>query len=348
MSSPKHPSAPPPNTVKDPQHEDEDYESSDDADFDPSATTAVDDAVSSSEDDDETATSKPTTKKRKVDRAGHDDGADLDFDNSGDEATIRKGKRKRGAEAVEEDEEGGEGGLVKTRAQRAKEHEEKKPLASTTGATVDVDALWASMMAPPTTSAVTPKIEGTSQSEEQATNGGDSSDYQTNANNDTSTPAANAEIEKKSNSASIVPESSNQEEMITIKRAYDFAGETITEEKQVPKSSAEARLFLESQQQASPSPKPALRRPKKRVSMFEPNPSGTVKGLANNSHTNKGPKLNTIEKSKLDWAGFVDREGIKDELDVHSRAKEGYLNRMDFLGRVEANQEEAIKQAKPK
>jgi len=54
----------------------------------------------------------------------------------------------------------------------------------------------------------------------------------------------------------------------------------------------------------------------------------------------KGPKLNTVEKSRLDWAQYVDEEGIKDELNVHSKAKEGYLGRMDFLGRVDANREE--------
>jgi hypothetical protein len=45
-------------------------------------------------------------------------------------------------------------------------------------------------------------------------------------------------------------------------------------------------------------------------------------------------------KSKLDWATYVDREGIQDELDVHSRAKDSYLHRTDFLGRLEARQEE--------
>ncbi len=57
-------------------------------------------------------------------------------------------------------------------------------------------------------------------------------------------------------------------------------------------------------------------------------------------------KLNTIEKSKLDWAGFVDKEGIKDDLDGHSRAKDGYLDRMGFLGRVQAKKEDEVRKAK--
>ena len=142
----------------------------------------------------------------------------------------------------------------------------------------------------------------------------------------------------------------SSEDMVVIKRTYVFAGETITEEKLVPRSSAEARLYLQSltaPNSAKPSPtasstKP-LRRPKKRVSQFEPNPNGVVKGLVL-----QGPKLNTIEKSKLDWAGYVDKEGIKDELDVAEKAKEGYLGRMDFLGRVEAKREDERKNAKMK
>ena len=147
-----------------------------------------------------------------------------------------------------------------------------------------------------------------------------------------------------------------EDETLTIKRTYVFAGETISEEKQVPKASAEARLYLKSLREpdanasaaASPT-KPPLRRPKKRTSMFEPNPHGTVKGLTpTGASANKGPKLNTIEKSKLDWAGFVDKEGIQEELDGAGKAKEGYLGRMDFLGRVEAKREEEAKSARKK
>ena len=141
----------------------------------------------------------------------------------------------------------------------------------------------------------------------------------------------------------------NSEETITIKRSYVFAGENITEEKVVPKSSAEARLYLESQATGSNSAtlqgtKPPLRRPKKRPSIFEPNPEGIVKGLP--SGTSKGPKLNTIEKSKLDWASHVDKEGLKDELDMAGKAKGGYMDRMDFLGRSEAKREEEMKNAR--
>lgn len=140
------------------------------------------------------------------------------------------------------------------------------------------------------------------------------------------------------------------EDTVAIKRTYVFAGETITEEKAVPKSSAEARLYLQSQvtqaNPVSPAGGKPLRRPKKRPSMFEPNPEGIVKGLAPTS--SKGPKLNVVEKSKLDWASHVDQEGLKEELDVAEKAKGGYMGKMEFLGRSEAKREEDLKNVKRK
>ena len=47
--------------------------------------------------------------------------------------------------------------------------------------------------------------------------------------------------------------------------------------------------------------------------------------------THKPAKLNVLEKSRLDWAGFVDKEGISDELKQHN--KDGYVERQEFLRR---------------
>ena len=121
----------------------EEYRSSEDEDFNPDAvatTTTAEDAESSESDSEVgRAPQHEADKKRKASRLGEendDDGADLDFANSGDEATIRtakrrrrknKGQRKTGEDDDEDgdgngyDEIGGEGGLVKTRAQRARE-----------------------------------------------------------------------------------------------------------------------------------------------------------------------------------------------------------------------------------
>lgn len=148
------------------------------------------------------------------------------------------------------------------------------------------------------------------------------------------------------------------EDMIKIKRTYKFAGEIHTEEKLVPRDSAEAKLFLAETNGEKPTDSAdgsqtdtvvKLRRPLRKISRFDPNPTGVIKkswekqtlrAASSDADDPKGPKLNTVEKSKLDWAQYVDEAGIKDELNVHSKAKEGYLGRMDFLNRVDANREE--------
>lgn len=162
------------------------------------------------------------------------------------------------------------------------------------------------------------------------------------------------------------PQTKFPEEMVKIKRTYKFAGDMITEEKLVPKDSAEAKIFLASGKDvdtvtaadvdAAANAKAALklRRPLRRVSRFDPNPTGSIKKSwekkpameAREGEQARGPKINTVEKSRLDWAAYVDQAGIKDELAVHSKAKEGYHGRMEFLDRVGGNIEEEKRNAR--
>lgn len=217
--------------------------------------------------------------------------------------------------------------------------QEKKPISDVEGSTVDVDKIWAQMNSSPQPAAAQLQSEvetGLRKPSENAEDPHTSGLQAYDANVRTATGDA-------------VNSASTGEEMITIKRTYAFAGEAITEEKTVPKSSAEARLYLQSQQ-TSPDPiskpgaQPPLRRPKKRVSMFEP--SSDSLGQASNASKGKGPKLNTIEKSKLDWAGYVDKEGMKDELDGAEKSKDGYLGKKEFLDRVVAKRDHDILSAK--
>lgn len=227
--------------------------------------------------------------------------------------------------------------------------EEKKALAKTDGATIDVDSIWQQMNRPQTQSAA----------------------------NETKSNKADISTGKPQTTSSKLP----QEEMVTIRRTYKFAGELITEEKVVPKDSAEAKLYFSTLNAAKKKAKGAegeadtttdtdskadgdgeakkpLRRPLRRFSRFDPNPPDAIKKSwekqaavetpGEEGNTAKGPKLNTVMKSKLDWAAYVDREGIKDDLDVHSKAKEGYMDRMDFLGRVDAKREEERRNARLK
>jgi len=111
--------------------DDEDYASSEDSDFAPEEIPKLE-SSDSSDSEPETndagekkqkkSNSKPKPAKRK--RSGEDEDGDLGFENSGDEGLIRAGKKalKRRRKKGEESDDGGEGGLVKTRSQRAQEY----------------------------------------------------------------------------------------------------------------------------------------------------------------------------------------------------------------------------------
>lgn len=157
---------------------------------------------------------------------------------------------------------------------------------------------------------------------------------------------------------------------IKIKRTYNFAGKVHTEEKVVARDSAEARLYLASHPEAAEATdtegdkdaeadeENKKRMPRKAFrSLFEPVLSLGDQQISQRTDLNlaiavrlrareeaeaaaKAKKLNTVEKSRMDWAGFVDKEGIKDELALAGRAKGSYADRQDFLARSEAKREE--------
>ncbi|KAJ9295159.1 hypothetical protein DTO271G3_6329 [Paecilomyces variotii] len=343
---------------------DEEYNSEEDEDFQLDGA-GQDESEESSEEENEESGGRPA-KRRKVTagKAAKIDELELD---SGDEAMIQKAterkkknkKKGKGATAdgdeedidFDEDDEGGEGGFVKTRSMRMKIQEERRPLAKIDGATIDVDALWEKMNQPYTGAAPSPSQKAQEKDGTPA--------------EDEKKESPDRETEAAQQKAPTLP----SEEMIKIKRTYKFAGEMITEEKLVPKDSAEAKLFLSNEGKDNAettidvddaeAKKAAvkLRRPLRKYSRFDPNPPGFIKkswekqpsgDITGENTDSKGPKLNTVEKSRLDWAAYVDQAGIKDELNVHSRAKEGYLGRMDFLDRMEAKREEERRQARLK
>ena len=117
------------------------------------------------------------------------------------------------------------------------------------------------------------------------------------------------------------------------------------EEKTGPADSMEAKLYKQAQDasadtngQQKPAHPPPLRRPMKRRLFM--NGSETAEKDASKV------KLNTLEKSKLDWAAHVDKEGISDELNEAGKAKNAYLDRVDFLGRMDAKRDEESRRNK--
>lgn len=207
--------------------------------------------------------------------------------------------------------------------------------------TVDVDALWASMTAEP----VIPKKQ-----QPQPTSQGENGDI-------SAAPGDSGS----SNAQAAAGKDGDPSEMIKIKRTYNFAGKVHTEEKLVQRDSAEARLYLASQGEnsnadaAGEEDQPDKRMPRKAFrSSFEP--VGAEQGqradlnlgmaVRLQARQDKAKKLNTVEKSRMDWAGFVDKEGIKDELALAGRAKGAFADRQDFLARSEARREEEARRVR--
>ncbi|XP_044735949.1 craniofacial development protein 1 [Chrysoperla carnea] len=62
------------------------------------------------------------------------------------------------------------------------------------------------------------------------------------------------------------------------------------------------------------------------------------------SQIGKKTKISTLEKSKLDWDRFKNKEGLNEEITNHNKGKDGYLERQDFLQRTDLRQFEIEKQ----
>lgn len=111
-------------------------------------------------------------------------------------------------------------------------------------------------------------------------------------------------------------------ETIEITRTYEFAGQVHSERRTVSKESREARDYLDGAVQSAPATKKTLRRGMKRRSILDDEEAAG----------GKAKKINTLEASRMAWSGFVDREGIDDEL---KRANQnGYLDKQDFLDKT--------------
>lgn len=72
----------------------------------------------------------------------------------------------------------------------------------------------------------------------------------------------------------------------------------------------------------------------------------TLDELAATYGVKKPAKLNTLEKSKLDWNQFVGKEGIEEELKHHN--KDGYMEKVAFLQRTDARRDQEYQAMKKK
>ena len=155
----------------------------------------------------------------------------------------------------------------------------------------------------------------------------------------------------------VVAASDDAGDTVRIKRTYNFAGSVHTEEKVVARDSAEAKLYLASQGTDVTTGSSPTKRATKRAfrSAFEPlvdaGPGRTDLNLGMAARMKaakeaQAKKLNTVEKSRIDWAGYVDKEGIQDDLELASKSKGSYNAREAFLARSEALREDEARRAR--
>lgn len=143
------------------------------------------------------------------------------------------------------------------------------------------------------------------------------------------------------------------EEQVRITVSYTFAGKLVRELKLVDANLAEAKAYTNL---TNLRPDEGTSGPRKSyVTVLRTVPGTTEpvplriklkrpllvdKFLAGDRKS----KLTTLEKSRLDWASFVDKKRLKDDLALHNKA--GYLDKQDFLGRVEVKKDMHYQQAK--
>ncbi|KAM4606809.1 craniofacial development protein 1 [Discoglossus pictus] len=131
---------------------------------------------------------------------------------------------------------------------------------------------------------------------------------------------------------------------VIITKVFDFAGEQVTVKKEVDSTSKEAKEFIKQQEQQPPGSAPSAPGLPTGSGVKRPVGMSSILGKIGS----KKQKLSTLEKSKLDWETFKDQEGIRDELAIHNRGKDGYIERKAFLDRVDYRQFELEREVRLK
>lgn len=108
----------------------------------------------------------------------------------------------------------------------------------------------------------------------------------------------------------------------TITEIFDFAGEKVEVQKVVPAGNGSSKETSNGRQRSA-----ALK--------------GGIGSILNQLGNAK--KISVLEKTKLDWTSFKQKEGIEEDLQTHNKGKDGFLERQDFLQRTDLRQFEIEK-----
>ncbi|KAG2066188.1 hypothetical protein BDR04DRAFT_1082204 [Suillus decipiens] len=154
--------------------------------------------------------------------------------------------------------------------------------------------------------------------------------------------------------------------LVKIEKRFLFAGKNMVEVVEVPEGSEEAKKWPRwdpSQSLSAATPTLDSSSSTTDVSMSTSILTAPIQPTAEKSAIRKPPgprkprtsladipsqkakKITTLDKSAMDWRTHVTSSDIKDELDANRRGG-GYLEKMDFLKRVEDRREDAYEASK--
>ncbi|KIK41700.1 hypothetical protein CY34DRAFT_805792 [Suillus luteus UH-Slu-Lm8-n1] len=156
--------------------------------------------------------------------------------------------------------------------------------------------------------------------------------------------------------------------LVKIEKCYLFAGKNIVEVVEVLEDSEEAKKWPRwdpsgSSQLAAAAPAPDSSSSTTDVDASASSSAVPIQPTAQKPATRKPPgprkprtlladiptqkakKITTLDKSAMDWRAHVTSSDVKDELDANRRGG-GYLEKMDFLKRVEDRREDAYEASK--
>lgn len=152
-----------------------------------------------------------------------------------------------------------------------------------------------------------------------------------------SSNVSSSKVEKEPEKSKVEAPSSSTEQKKIVTEIFEFAGEKVEVKKEVkvtnenPAASSEANS-----KKVNTKPGPNL--PFNRARSSGGGGLSSVIG-----QIGKKNKLSILEKTKLDWGGFKQSEGIDEELQTFNKGRDGYLERQDFLQRTDLRQFEIEK-----
>ncbi|XP_022188908.1 craniofacial development protein 1 [Nilaparvata lugens] len=131
-------------------------------------------------------------------------------------------------------------------------------------------------------------------------------------------------------------QTNEKENKVTVTQIFEFAGEKIKVEKEVPVAAGSGGSLGTGMRGTG----------RGRGGGRGGGMGGALSAFV--GQLGKKNKLSMLEKSKLDWDSFKKEEGIEDDLKTFNKGKDGYLERQDFLQRADLRQFEKEKEMRAK